>query len=64
MRLVGVAGAYAFAFFSLLGITPASVGLALLTLAFLADFRHWRALWAEPVIKLSLLFGGCGGSGS
>jgi O-antigen ligase len=58
MRLVGVAGAYAFAFFSLLGITPASVGLALLTLAFLADFRHWRALWAEPVIKLSLLFGG------
>ncbi len=54
---LGVAGAYLFGFFSLLGITPASVGLALLTVAFLADFRHWKALWAEPVIKLSLVFG-------
>ena len=53
---LGAAGAYLFAFFSLLGITPATVGLAVLTLAFLADFRQWKALWGEPVIKLSLLF--------
>jgi O-antigen ligase len=53
----GLVGLYVFAFFALLGITPATVGLVLLTLAFLIRFDAWRRLARDPVALTALLFG-------
>jgi O-antigen ligase len=53
----GLVGLYVFAFFGLLGITPATVGLVLLTLAFLIRFDAWRRLVRDPVALLALVFG-------
>jgi O-antigen ligase len=53
----GLVGLYVFVFFGLLGITPATVGLVLLTLAFLIRFDGWRRLARDPVALLALAFG-------
>ncbi|WP_245731985.1 O-antigen ligase family protein [Thiocapsa roseopersicina] len=53
----GLVGLYVFAFFGLLGITPATVGLVLLTLVFLIRFDAWRRLARDPVALLALAFG-------
>jgi O-antigen ligase len=53
----GLVGLYVFAFFGLLGITPATVGLVLLTLAFLIRFDAWRRLARDPVALTALVFG-------
>lgn len=53
----GLVGLYVFAFFGLLGITPATVGLVLLTLAFLIRFDAWRRLVRDPVALLAMVFG-------
>jgi O-antigen ligase len=53
----GLVGLYVFAFFGLLGITPATVGLVLLALAFLIRFGAWRRLVRDPVALLAMVFG-------
>lgn len=53
----GLVGLYVFAFFGLLGITPATVGLVLLALAFLIRFDAWRRLVRDPVALLAMVFG-------
>ncbi|UHD18603.1 O-antigen ligase family protein [Thiocapsa bogorovii] len=53
----GLFGLYVFAFFALLGITPATVGLILLTLIFLIRFDAWRELARDPVALIALTFG-------
>jgi O-antigen ligase len=53
----GLFGLYVFAFFALLGITPATVGLILLTLIFLIRFDAWRELARDPVALIALAFG-------
>ena len=53
----GLVGLYVFAFFGLLGITPATVGLVLLSLVFLIRFDAWRRLARDPVALLALAFG-------
>lgn len=53
---MGEWGSFLFSFFALLGTTPASVGLVALALAFLWDFRHWRVLGQDPIIKVCLVF--------
>jgi O-antigen ligase len=53
---VGLFGSYLFAGFALLGITPATGGLVLLTLAFLIGFRDWRILSRDPLAIIALTF--------
>nr|WP_158308390.1 O-antigen ligase family protein [Thiocapsa marina] len=53
----GLVGLYVFTFFGLLGITPATVGLILLTLVFLIRFDAWRVLARDPVALIALTFG-------
>ena len=53
----GLFGLYVFTFFGLLGITPATVGLILLTLVFLIRFDAWRVLARDPVALIALTFG-------
>lgn len=53
----GLVGLYVFASFGLLGITPATFGLVLLTLAFLIRFDAWRRLARDPVALLAVIFG-------
>ena len=55
-RRVGLFGSYLFAGFALLGITPATVGLVLLSLSFLISFRNWRVLARDPLIIIALAF--------
>jgi O-antigen ligase len=55
-RRVGLFGLYLFTAFALLGITPATVGLILLTLAFVIGFRHWRILGRDPLAATALVF--------
>ncbi len=57
-RQAGEWGAFVFAAFALLGTSPASVGLAVLTLAFLWNFRDWRILIQDPLIQACLAFAG------
>jgi len=53
----GLFGIYLFAAFALLGITPATVGLVISTLVFIARFDGWRRLGRDPVAMLALVFG-------
>ncbi|MEA3276524.1 MAG: O-antigen ligase family protein [Pseudomonadota bacterium] len=53
---IGLFGAYLFAFFALLGISPATLGLGLVLLTFLLRFRDWSALGRDPVILACLAF--------
>jgi len=55
-RRVGLFGSYLFAGFALLGITPATGGLVLLTLAFFVGFRGWRILGRDPLVITALAF--------
>ncbi len=55
---LGGVGLYLFACFAWLGTTPATLGLALSTLAWLMSRPDWRALAHEPVALCALLFGG------
>jgi len=57
-RRLGLWATYLFAFLSLLGTSPATVALAALTLAFLWDFRDWRRLGRDPLVRVCLVFGG------
>lgn len=52
---LGLFGLYLFAAFAWLGTTPATLGLALLTLAFVLSRPDWRALGRDPVARLSLI---------
>lgn len=54
---VGLFGVYLFTSFALLGITPATVGLALAVLVFLLRFNAWGRLVGDPVAVLALAFG-------
>lgn len=56
LQRTGIFGAYLFALFALLGITPATVGLLLFVLAFLFHFRDWRALSCDPLAVTALVF--------
>lgn len=53
---LGLFGLYLFAVFGWLGTTPATLGLVLLTLAFVPNRPDWRALGRDPVVGLSLAF--------
>jgi O-antigen ligase len=55
-RRTGLFGAYLFTAFALPGITPATVGLVLLTLAFLFVFRDWRTLGRDPLAVTAAIF--------
>lgn len=55
---LGLVGLYLFALFAWLGTTPATLGLMLLTLAWLLARPDWRALMQEPVAFLALAFSG------
>jgi O-antigen ligase len=55
-RRIGLFGTYLFSGFALLGITPATVGLVLLALAFLVGFRDWPTLGRDPLALTSLVF--------
>ncbi|MTW21309.1 O-antigen ligase family protein [Allochromatium palmeri] len=52
---LGLFGLYLFAIFAWLGTTPATLGLGLLTLAFVLHRPDWRSLGRDPVVRLSLV---------
>jgi O-antigen ligase len=54
---IGRWGLYLFAFCGLLSVSIATLGLAALTLAFLWEFRDWRALGRDPLIRVCLFAG-------
>lgn len=56
LKRTGLVGIYLFCGLALLGITPATFGLVFLSLAFLIDFREWRALGRDPVAVSALIF--------
>ena len=52
---VGLFGLYLFAAFAWLGTTPATLGLALLTVAFVSNRPDWRSLGRDPAVRLGLI---------
>lgn len=57
LERMGIAGAYLFAFFALLGTAPATIALVAMALAFFFSFKDWRPLGADPLVRASLAFG-------
>ncbi|MGQ9659178.1 MAG: O-antigen ligase family protein [Thermochromatium sp.] len=58
VETLGLFGLYLFAGFAWLGTTPATLGLALLTLAFVLHRPDWQALGRDPVVRLGLILTG------
>ena len=52
---LGLFGLYLFATFAWLGTTPATLGLVLLTLAFVLNRPDWRSLGRDPSVRLGLI---------